>query len=122
VNLSNQDLKELHLGIVQFNEQRFFECHETLEKVWFKQQDPEKELLQGLIQLAVAYHHMLKGNQKGALRLLNRGLPRVRKYEPQALGLGLSDLCRTVESNVEQLQFHPDRQIAQASIPRVRLL
>lgn len=120
--LSEDDLKELRKGIDQFNRQEFFQSHETLERIWLSQTGDNKELLQGLIQLAVAYHHMLNGNKKGAIKLLNRGLARVVKYEPSSFGLALSDLCQAVRLNAQQLESFTDTQGTAPSIPRVRFL
>jgi uncharacterized protein len=120
--LSKNELDDFYLGINQFNEQKFFECHETLEKIWLKQEGETKELLQGLIQLAVGYHHMLNGNAKGALKLLVRGLARVTKYKPSALGLNLSDLCQAVQSTLEELEKSKMAPTRASSIPRVRFL
>jgi len=122
VHLSNEDLKQLHLGIDQFNEAQFFQCHETLEKLWLRQKDPEKELLQGLIQLAVGYHHIVNGNHNGGCKLLHRGLLRVTKYQPTALGLKLSDLCQDVKLNLEQLNQGFNLREQQRLIPKVTLL
>jgi predicted metal-dependent hydrolase len=119
--LSKDELDDLYSGIGQFNEQKFFECHETLEKIWLRQEGETKELLQGLIQLAVGYHHMLNGNAKGALKLLARGLERVAKYKPSALGLELSDLCQAVQSTLNDLTSKKP-PIHASSIPRVRIL
>lgn len=119
---SEKDRDQFCLGVEQFNKQEFFQCHETLEGIWLKQEGGNKELLQGLIQLAVGYHHMLKGNSKGALTLLKRGLARVAKYKPAALGLALSDLCEGVQTTLAEIDIDPEAQIDPASIPRVRFL
>ena len=120
--LSEKERDQFCLGLSQFNKQEFFACHETLEKIWLNQEGGTKELLQGLIQLSVAYHHMLTGNSKGALRLLKRGLPRVAKYRPAALGLALSDLCEGAQTTLTQLENNPETCIDPSSIPRVRFL
>lgn len=91
-------------GIEEFNRGQFFECHETLEEVWNKQALPEKELTQGIIQTAVAYYHHLRGNDSGALKLLKRALPRLRKFEPQALGIDVKALSEQVSNNIAQLE------------------
>ena len=49
-----------------------FAAHEALEAVWMQARGEEKRLLQGLIQLAVAWHHWQQGNAKGARGVLAR--------------------------------------------------
>ncbi|PYX81223.1 MAG: hypothetical protein DMG70_20595 [Acidobacteria bacterium] len=61
-------------GIRLFNEGRFFEAHEILEDVWRPASSSEKQYLQGLIQLAVAFHHQSTGNSVGACSLMERGM------------------------------------------------
>jgi len=103
-SLAVYDLSLFRQGIEQFNRRQFFECHETWEQLWKGQTGKEKELIQGLIQLAVAYHHFLKGNNKGALKLFKRALPRLQVFHPHALGLELGELCSLIRANIEQLE------------------
>lgn len=51
----------------------FFEVHEVLEPHWARAAGPAREALQGLIQVAVAYHHLTHGNPRGARKLLADG-------------------------------------------------
>ena len=67
-------------GVELFNRKEFFECHEILEEVWNAQEEPEKQLTQGLIQVAVGFYHALRGNKVGAIKLFTRGLPRIRPF------------------------------------------
>ena len=60
-------------GVRLFNQGRFFEAHEILEDVWRAAPNLEKQYLQGLIQLAVAFHHQSTGNSVGACSLVERG-------------------------------------------------
>jgi hypothetical protein len=55
----------------------FFEVHELLEPAWFRAGDPERTALQGLIQVAVAFHHLENGNHDGARSLLAEGVAKV---------------------------------------------
>jgi hypothetical protein len=52
----------------------FFEVHELLEPVWFQATEPARTALQGLIQIAVGFHHLENGNREGARSLLVLGL------------------------------------------------
>jgi uncharacterized protein len=63
-------------GLALFNSTRFFEAHEALEDVW--RDAPHhthlRRHLQGLVQLAVAFHHQSTGNRVGACSVLERAL------------------------------------------------
>jgi uncharacterized protein len=90
-------------GIDEFNAQEFFACHESLEEFWREQTGAERELTQGIIQIAVAYYHLKRGNVKGALRLFDRALPRVRAFAPVSMGLALTDFIGSVEAHRTKL-------------------
>ena len=69
-------VSDLQNGVVLFNAGRFFDAHEVLEDVWREapRQSPLRRHLQGMVQLAVAFHHQSKGNQVGARSVLERAL------------------------------------------------
>lgn len=58
-----------------------FQAHEVLEAMWKQCPDAERDLWQGLAQIAVGITHVLRGNSSGGARLLRRG---VRRLEPYA--------------------------------------
>src|SRR5207249_1411417 len=60
-----------------WNERLFFEVHEVLEAVWKTAAGAERQALQGVIQIAVAYHHLAHGNPRGARSLLDEGRGRL---------------------------------------------
>jgi hypothetical protein len=60
-----------------WNEQLFFEVHEVLELVWKTLHGDRRQAFQGLIQIAVAYHHLAHGNLRGARSLLTEGRRRL---------------------------------------------
>nr|WP_232530794.1 DUF309 domain-containing protein [Microlunatus antarcticus] len=57
-----------------------FHAHEVLEASWKAAPDPERELWQGLAQLAVGLTHVLRGNPTGATTLLQRARRRIALY------------------------------------------
>jgi hypothetical protein len=59
------------------NQGLFFEVHELLEPVWFRAAEPVRTALQGLIQVAVAFHHLESRNLQGARSLLVEGVAKV---------------------------------------------
>ena len=63
---------------------RPFHAHEVLEASWKTGPARERDLWQGLAQIAVGLTHASRGNARGAVALLNRGAQRVRAYQAQA--------------------------------------
>jgi len=55
-------------------------------------QDPEKNFVQGLIQLTVAFHHLNSGNSAGALSLLERALIRFERCPESFGGVNVASL------------------------------
>lgn len=61
-----------------------FHAHEVLEGAWKHAPDAERDLWQGLAQLAVGLTHARRGNHTGAVTLLERGARRIAGYEQDA--------------------------------------
>jgi len=64
-------------GIELFNAQKYWHAHEAWERIWLASQGDERTFLQGLIQLAAAYHHVQRGTFRGAIRLFDAGLAKL---------------------------------------------
>jgi uncharacterized protein len=63
---------------------RPFHAHEVLEAAWKSGPAQERDLWQGLAQIAVGLTHARRGNARGAVALLRRGAERVRAHQDQA--------------------------------------
>ena len=63
---------------------RPFHAHEVLEAAWKSGPPGERDLWQGLAQIAVGLTHARRGNARGAVALLSRGAERVRGYQARA--------------------------------------
>jgi hypothetical protein len=57
-----------------------FHAHEVLEEEWKRSGDDEREFWRGLAQLAVGITHAARGNRRGALALLQRGVRGIEPY------------------------------------------
>ena len=62
---------------------RPFHAHEVLEAAWKSAPPRERDLWQGLAQIAVGLTHARRGNARGAVTLLRRGAQRVRAHQAQ---------------------------------------
>ena len=70
-------------GLDLFNRAHFFDAHEVLEDVWRSAADDQhrRRHLQGMVQLAVAFHHESTGNNLGARSVLERAMRNLKGAE-----------------------------------------
>lgn len=54
-----------HEGLRLFNQQEWFDAHETWEDIWVMASGDRKLFYQGLIQCAVVMEHVRRGNPRG---------------------------------------------------------
>jgi Domain of unknown function (DUF309) len=94
----------------------FFEAHELLEPAWMGTSDlAERALYQGLIKLAAAYVHVLRGNPIGMVRNLKGAqmhLATSLQLDPSfavAAGVDLPRLLAEVEARLEAAATLPER-------------
>ncbi|MCA9803135.1 MAG: DUF309 domain-containing protein [Cyanobacteria bacterium HKST-UBA02] len=106
-------------GIEEFNDRLFYDCHETLEEVWKSYQEPDRELIQGVIQIGVAYYHLGRDNHEGARKLISRGLPRVERFCPSHFGLELADFVARVRDDQLLLESPGKTSLEMFHIPRI---
>ncbi|MGK7907084.1 MAG: DUF309 domain-containing protein [Synechococcus sp.] len=102
--LSPSDAAQFREAIAQFNRQEFYACHDTLEALWVEAIEPQRTFYQGVLQLAVAYYHLLNGNWRGALILIGEGLSRLDYYVPDYLNIDVDSLVTSSQSNQQHLQ------------------
>src|SRR5215210_9303790 len=74
-------------GIALFNAQRFWHAHEAWERIWLTAEGSDKTFLQGLIQLAAAYHHVQRGTYRGGVRLFDAALEKLSGFPEGYLGV-----------------------------------
>ncbi len=84
--------QEFWQGIAQFNQAKFYACHDTLEALWMEATEPPKSFYQGILQIAVACHHLENHNWRGAVILLGQGMSRLQKYQPSYASIDVTHL------------------------------
>lgn len=91
-------------AIQLFNQQDWYAAHDAFEELWHESLGEERSLLQGIIQIAVAEHHLRGGNQRGALLLMAEGLNHLQSSLQHDLGLDLTSLEAIVRKRLAGLQ------------------
>ena len=91
-------------GIDQFNQHRFYDCHDTLEALWMEASEPDRSFYQGLLQIAVALYHLENHNWRGAVILLGEGNNRLSPYLPTYADLDLETFLTQTQAILTTLQ------------------
>lgn len=59
-------------GLEELNRGEYFAAHESLETAWMAEKHPGREMYRAILQIAVAYHHIVNGNYHGAIKMFFR--------------------------------------------------
>ena len=72
--------KNVEMARLLFKSGLYFEVHEILEEVWMGEFGRDREFLQSLIQIGVAYYHLSNFNLRGFKLLLENALELLKDY------------------------------------------
>ena len=111
------------MGLEAFNSARFYEAHEHWEEVWLATPAPEKMFLQGLIQVAAAFHHYSRANQQGTRNLLHAGLLKLDRFPEGHGGLEIEALREEVHrwlSALDAGEIRVNRKIPRIGRSRIK--
>ena len=98
--------RALDAGLAAYAAGDFFEAHELLEPAWMGTADMvEREAIQGLIKLAAAYVHGVRGNPRGIARNLEGARQRI------AAAAGAPSIA--VDVDLDRLLDDIDRRLAE---------
>ncbi|HEV2722559.1 MAG TPA: DUF309 domain-containing protein [Thermoanaerobaculia bacterium] len=79
-------------GVAHFNATEFWHAHESWETLWLASTSDVKQFLQGLIQVAAAFHHVKRGTLSGATRLFEAGMAKLAPFPHGFCGLDRSSI------------------------------
>jgi predicted metal-dependent hydrolase len=74
----------------------FFEAHEELEDEWRGAPDAERDFLQGLVHVTVAWYQAGRGNRVGCTRQLEKAERRLGAYAPSHRGVDVAVVLEDV--------------------------
>ena len=113
-------------GVAAYDRGDFFEAHELLEPAWMGTDEPaERDLLQGLIKLAAAFVHGVRGNPLGIARNLTGARERlaaaVGSPAAAASGIDVATLVAAIDERLARLTRNPtDASVDAPPLPRTR--
>src|SRR5258708_11295611 len=125
------NITELNRGVSLFNRAHFFDAHEVLEDVWnsVPRDRPSgrhlRQHVQGMVQLAVAFHHHSKGNHVGARSGLERALRNLNGADSSFPELDLDRLRAELEiwkRYLDHSEGTDEKKFESSNVPHPHLL
>ena len=96
--------RAISAGVALFNAHDFWHAHEAWEELWLTEEGDAKQFLQGLIQLAAAYHHVKRGTSpRGAVRLFDAALRRLEPFPDGYENVSRTKACATAREHRERV-------------------
>ena len=114
---------ELLVAIGQFNRGEYYECHETLEKIWREEAGEIRDLYKGILQIGVGIYHAKRSNLKGAARLVSSGMELLRPFSPECMGIEVARLLESagrLRQELNELAATPG--LSPMTIPLIRFI
>lgn len=99
-------------GIALFNRGEFFEAHEALEDIWRDEKSETRDLYRGILQIAVTYLHITRGNYVGAVKVYGRSQKWLGKFPDICQGINVKRLLADAKTVMEALQALGKENIA----------
>jgi predicted metal-dependent hydrolase len=98
--------EEAHLahGIALFNSGKFWEAHEAWEKIWMNHPEDGRFFIQGLIQLAAAYHQLGKKVYRGVVIHLKQARERLRLFPSDFLGIDIPPILQAIDNSLSAIE------------------
>ena len=91
-------------AVAHFNGARYWHAHEAWETLWRGAPEEERDLYQGLIQVAAGLLHLQRRNMRGARNKLSEGLEKLRRYQPAYHGVFVSELIGEARRLLDDLE------------------
>ena len=92
-----------------FNSERYWECHEVLERAWRITVGEERKFIQGIILACAAFVHHQKGEDEVALSVLRRALKQLDSETAIYYGIKVNSLRRHLSSITSSGRFETIR-------------
>lgn len=93
-------------GFEKFNAGEFYKQHDLFEELWVATEGPVRDLYRAILQVGVAYYQILRGNHRGARKMLLRSVQWLAVLPDECQGIdvkALRDDSYRVRAELEKL-------------------
>lgn len=91
-------------GLRLFNAGHYFEAHEALEDAWNGESAQIRDLYRGILQIAVVYLHITRGNYNGAIKVYGRSVRWMQGWPEVCRGIHVGQLRRDAGAAIEEVK------------------
>ena len=105
---SSEIPRQLQSAIAQFNDEQYWDCHETLEQIWLSEEYPLRLFYHGLIKAAVGMLHLYRRNCRGAKAKLSDAVDTLAPFVPAMMGVDVAQLHKDLSERLANLQSVPE--------------
>ncbi len=91
-------------GLRLFNAGEYFEAHEALEDAWNAEEGDAKNLYRGILQVAVTYLHIKRGNYNGAVKVYGRSQKWLNGLHDKCKGIYIGQLQIDAKNVIDEVR------------------
>ena len=125
IALSPDEERHFTRGIALFNSRKFWEAHEAWEEIWQHHPEDGRFFIQGLIQLAAAYHQLLRKIYRGYVIHMKQARERLVLFPNTFLGINVAALLESINRSVEVIEGSKNLaevDLSALEIPRIEVV
>ena len=100
-------------GLRLFNAGEYFEAHEALELAWREETGQVRRLYQGILETAVTYLRIQRGNYVGAVKVYDRSMKWLRMWPDICCGVNVGKLRADLDQVIAEVQRLGPEHIAE---------
>ena len=120
--LSEEATSRFLAGVELIRAGEYFAAHEELEDAWRAAPQDERDFLQGLVHVAVAWYQAGRGRQIGTERQLEKAIRRLTPYAPAHRGLDLDALLAQLRRALEVAETYRFQHAVRIDLDAVELV
>lgn len=91
-------------GLRLFNARQYFEAHEALEDAWNDEKGKVRDLYRGILQIAVVYLHITRGNYNGAIKVFGRSQRWLKDWPDTCRGIDVGSLRMDAQAAINEVK------------------
>jgi hypothetical protein len=107
-------------GLRLFNAGEYFEAHEALEDAWNEEKGDVRNLYRGILQIAVVFLHITRGNYNGAVKVYSRSQRWLKDWPAVCRGIYVGELQENAKAVMKEVQRLGADRISEFDISQLK--